>query len=169
MLRTILKIYNKTRFFFIKNWELRKVLKHEGQLYIGGPTSLTSNTILGKNPNFNGMKILGTGKVTIGDNLHSGTGCEIITSYHNYDKGKAIPYDDTFIVKNVTIGDNVWVGNRVTILGGVNIGQGAIIQACALVFEDVPDFAIVGGNPAKIIKYRDKIHYNNLKKQNLFH
>jgi len=169
MLRKILRIYKQIKFFPKKYWELRKVLKHEGQLYIGGPTSLTSNTILGKNPNFNGMIILGFGKVVFGDNFHSGTGCEIITSYHNYNKGRTVPYDNTFINKDVFIGDNVWFGNRVTVLGGVNIGEGAIIQASALVFQDVPDYAIVGGNPAKIIKYRDKEHYYNLKKQNLFY
>ena len=169
MLRKILRLYKKIKFSPLKYWELRKVLKHKGQLYIGGSTSLTANTILGKNPNFNGMTILGSGKVVFGDNFHSGTGCEIITSYHNYNKGKTVPYDNTFINKDVIIGHNVWFGNRVTVLGGVNIGEGAIIQASALVFEDVPDLAIVGGNPAKIIKYRDKEHYYNLKKQNLFY
>ena len=62
MLRKILRLYKKIKFFPLKHWELRKVLKHKGQLYIGGPTSLTANTILGRNPNFNGMKILGFGK-----------------------------------------------------------------------------------------------------------
>lgn len=51
--------------------------------------------------------------------------------------------------------DDVWIGTRVTILGNVKtIGKGAIIAAGAVVTKPVPDYAIVGGNPAKIIKYR---------------
>jgi acetyltransferase-like isoleucine patch superfamily enzyme len=148
---------------------MKKVLKHEGDLYIGGHTSLTKNTILGNNPNFNGMKILGFGQVTFGDNFHSGPGCEIITSNHNYDNGSTIPYDDTFINKDIIIEDNVWFGNKVTVLGGVTIGEGAIIQASSLVHKDVPPYAIVGGNPAKIIKYRDIEHYKKLKADKKFH
>ncbi len=169
MLRKIFQLSKKIRNIFNKYWELKKVLQHQGELYIGGHTSLTKNTILGKNPSFNGMHILGSGQVTFGDNFHSGTGCEIITSNHNYDHGTKIPYDDTFINKDVIIGDNVWFGNRVTVLGGVTIGEGAIIQVSCLVHKDVPAFAIVGGNPAKIIKHRDIEHYKKLKSEKKFH
>lgn len=55
----------------------------------------------------------------------------------------------------VTIGDDVWIGARAIILPGKNIGKGVIIGAGAVVTKDVPDYAIVGGNPAKIIKFRD--------------
>jgi acetyltransferase-like isoleucine patch superfamily enzyme len=53
-----------------------------------------------------------------------------------------------------TIGNDVWVGAGAIILRGVNIGNGACIAAGAVVTKDVPPYAIVGGNPAKIIKYR---------------
>ena len=92
----------------------------------------------------------------------------IITENHNYE-GDAIPYDSTYIRKDVTIGDCVWFGNRVMIVGGVDIGEGAIIAAGAVVSKDVPPLAIVGGNPAKIIKYRDADHYNKLKAEGKFH
>ena len=52
------------------------------------------------------------------------------------------------------IGNDVWIGNQVIIKGGVRIGDGAIIAMGAVVTKDVPPFAIVGGVPAKIIKYR---------------
>ena len=51
----------------------------------------------------------------------------------------------------------------------ITIGEGAIVQAGAVVIRDVPAGAIVGGNPAQIFKYRNMEHYNNLKIKNMFH
>ena len=62
MLRKILHLFKKTINVLNRFLELKKVLKHQGELYIGGRTSLNKNTILGKNPNFNGMHILGFGQ-----------------------------------------------------------------------------------------------------------
>jgi acetyltransferase-like isoleucine patch superfamily enzyme len=148
---------------------LLQVASHKNEISVGGYTRLSRNTHLGKNPNFNGLVVNGIGKVVIGDNFHSGTGCLIITSIHNYDFGKKIPYDETHIEKPVTIMDNVWLGDKVTILGKVTIGEGAIVQAGAVVIKDVEAGAIVGGNPAKIFKYRDMDHYYKLKNEKMFH
>lgn len=57
---------------------------------------------------------------------------------------------------NTTIGNDVWLGYRAAILPGVNIGDGAIIGAYAVVTKDVPPYAIVAGNPAKVIRMRFK-------------
>lgn len=54
----------------------------------------------------------------------------------------------------VNIGNDVWVGNRVTIIGGINIGDGAVIAAGSVVTHDIPSYTIVGGVPAKIIRNR---------------
>jgi virginiamycin A acetyltransferase len=54
----------------------------------------------------------------------------------------------------ITIGNDVWIGTQSTILTGVTIGDGAIIAANSVVSKDVPPYAIVGGTPAKILKYR---------------
>lgn len=56
--------------------------------------------------------------------------------------------------KKTKIGNDVWVGANAIIIAGVNIGNGAIIGAGAVVTKDVPPYAVVGGVPAKIIKYR---------------
>lgn len=56
--------------------------------------------------------------------------------------------------KKTEIGNDVWIGENVTIVGGVKIGNGAIVAAGAVVTKDVPAYAIVGGVPSSIIKYR---------------
>jgi len=63
--------------------------------------------------------------------------------------------------KPITIGHDVWIGARATILDGVTIGHGAVIATGAVVSKDVPAYAIVGGVPAKIIKYRFSIEKIN--------
>ncbi len=54
----------------------------------------------------------------------------------------------------ITVGDDVWLGHNAMILSGVNIAQGAVVAAGAVVTRDVPPYAIVAGNPARIVKYR---------------
>ena len=54
----------------------------------------------------------------------------------------------------IIVKDDVWIGDRAFILSGVTIGQGAIVAAGSVVVKDIPPYSIVGGNPAKIIKYR---------------
>jgi len=61
-----------------------------------------------------------------------------------------------YVYKNypIVIGNDCWIGEGVSIIGGVKIGDGAVILAGAVVTKDVPPYAIVGGIPAQIIKYR---------------
>jgi len=135
---------------------------------INGKSKVTNKTYLGKNINFNGMIISGCGEVHIGDNFHSGTDCLMITQIHNYE-GRAIPYDASYICKDITIENNVWLGSRVIVLGGVNIGEGAIIQAGSVVVNSIPKYAIAGGHPATVFSQRDIIHYEKLKLEGKFH
>lgn len=56
--------------------------------------------------------------------------------------------------ESITVCDDVWIGTKATILTGVTINQGAVVGTCSVVTKDVPPYAIVAGNPARIIKYR---------------
>ncbi|WP_198947074.1 acyltransferase [Marispirochaeta aestuarii] len=132
------------------------------------PVKLTKNTFIGNDCGFNELKIFGHGKVTIGDNFHSGRDCKIITHVHNYDEGVTIPFDNTFIVRDIQIEDFVWIGSYVIILGGVTLGEGCIIQAGSVVVNDIPPMAIAGGHPAKVFKYRDTEHFTKLKNEKKF-
>lgn len=123
---------------------------------------MTQKTVIGNNCHFNGVTILGKGNVNIGDNFHSGKGLFIISSDHNFNFGSKLPYDDTYISKDVNIGDNVWVGINVIILKGVTLGDGCIIQAGSVVSKDIPMCAIAGGNPCKVFSERDIEHYKKL-------
>lgn len=137
-------------------------------LLVNGNSTFRGKVYFGDNCNFNGMTVIGNGEVHFGNYFHSGTECMIVTENHNYE-GERIPYDTTYVQKKVEIGDCVWFGNRVMVVGNVKIGNGAIIAAGSVVVKDVPDCAIVGGNPAKVIKYRNIDHYNELAEKKMFH
>ena len=155
---------------FIYTWLVRiQTGSFKGKLRANGRCQISKTTILGNNVHFNGMKILGLGRVIIGDNFHSGTECLMLTQFHNYDSGSAIPYDHTYICKDINIQDNVWLGSRVIVLGGVTIGEGAIIQAGSVVVSNIPDFAIAGGHPARVFSMRNIEHYQKLKREGKFH
>lgn len=63
-------------------------------------------------------------------------------------------YRDATSKGSIIVDDDVWIGYRATIMSGVHIGQGAVVAAGAVVTKDVPPYAIVGGVPARVIKYR---------------
>ncbi len=70
------------------------------------------------------------------------------TGFRWVNEEAAIPF------KRTLIGNDVWIGTRVIVLGGISIGDGAVIAAGAVVTKDVPPYAVVGGVPAKVIRYR---------------
>jgi len=72
----------------------------------------------------------------------------------SFDEGVLGKYKDwsNVISKEIIIKDKAWIGFNVIILKGVTIGEGAIVASGSVVTKDVPDFTLVGGNPARIIK-----------------
>lgn len=94
------------------------------------------------------------GPLKIGDNVMMGPDVTILTHTHNIERTDIPMGRQGSIVKEVSIGNDVWIGMRSIIMPGVRIGNGVVIGAGAVVTKDVPDFAIVGGVPARIIRYR---------------
>ena len=148
---------------FVYGAPVRRKAKSIGVgLRVRNPSSVTSKTIIGDYVTLGGVEVYGGGKCTIGSYSHFGPNVLILTQNHNY-KGDTLPYDRTFSFREVMIGEAVWIGTRVTILPGSHIGDGAIIQAGAVVHGEIPSCAIVGGNPAKVFAWRDKAHYEELR------
>ena len=111
-----------------------------------------SNIIIGNHSVINQRVLLdGRGaKLTIGNNVDIAREVNIWTMEHD-------PNSPTHASRSadVTIDDYVWIASRATILPGAHIGRGAVVASGAVVRNDVPEFAIVGGVPAKIIGKRD--------------
>jgi len=97
-----------------------------------------------------------SGGLEIGDAVRIATHNVIIPSNHTYeDPEKHIRLQGTES-KGIKIEDDVWLGAGVSILDGVIIGTGAVVAAGSVVAKDVPAFAVVGGVPARVIKWRGK-------------
>lgn len=94
------------------------------------------------------------GPLTIGENVMMGPNVNILTHSHNFDRTDIPMCKQGGNFKSVTIGNDVWIGMNTLILPGVHIGNGVIIGAGAVVTKDIPDYVVVGGVPAKIIKNR---------------
>lgn len=150
--------------FIITPIILLSVKQHGSNITLGNNLHLhdVRNIILGNNISIGSRAciICSRAKVIINDNVMFGPQVTLITGGHRTDiigrhmisisDSEKNKDDDKDIVFH---GDN-WVGANVTILRGVNIGVGAVIAAGSVVTKDVPDYAIVGGVPAKVIKMR---------------
>lgn len=102
------------------------------------------------------------GEVLIGRGTIIGPNVFIHSANHNFSDASYLPYDQYHDFKEVIISENVWIGANVSVVPGVNIGEGAIIAMGSVVTKNVPALAIVGGNPAGVISYRNTEYYNNL-------
>ena len=124
-----------------------KNLKLGGNVYIGA----------------DGTKLHCEGGLTIGHNTRVAGGCMIMTSNHNYMSQTELPYDRTLLKQPVEIGKNCWIGARSIICPGVKIEDGAVVAMGSVVTKSVPKGAIVGGNPARILKFRDLELYDKIE------
>lgn len=108
--------------------------------------------------------IWGIGGIEIGDNTILGPRVTIHTSNHRYENAELLPYDNVTYLQKVKIGRNVWIGDGAMLCPGCEIGDGAVVAMGSVVSGKVPKCAVVAGNPAKVIKMRDKERYESLEK-----
>lgn len=121
-----------------------------------------------------GTRLVCAEKIVIGNDVMISWGCNIVDSnmhsihsaerledtknarieIENHTMGQHVDYSKIESAP-IIIKDNAWIGFHVIILKGVTIGKGAVIGAGSVVTKDVPDYAVVGGNPAKLLKYTD--------------
>lgn len=140
----------------VRSFSAKGFLVHVGEnVNIEKGAQLTALMSIGDNSGI-GINARMHGQVIIGDNVMMGPDCIVYTVNHAYsDLNKPMCQQGFSKMKPVTINNDVWIGGRVIILPGITIHNGAIIGAGSVVTKDVPAYAIVGGNPAKILKWRN--------------
>lgn len=95
-----------------------------------------------------------SGKVRCGDGVRIASHVSIVGFNHGFDDPSVPIYTQKHETLGITIEDDVWIGANAVVLDGVTVGKGAVIAAGAVVSKDVPPMAIVGGVPAKVVRYR---------------
>lgn len=119
---------------------------------------LHDNIVLGEN-----IFINAHGGVEIGSGTITGPEVMIFSVNHIYDCPDALPFSDDIIKKKVVIGENCWIGGRVFIAPGVELGEGCVVAGGAVVTKSFPPLSVIGGSPAKLLKYRDRDLYLKAK------
>ena len=116
----------------------------------GSNIEIGDNTGLGINCYISNAKI--------GNNVMMGPDVLYIESNHRFDLTDVPMIEQgNAPEKGLIIGDDVWIGSRAIFLPGVSVGNGAVVGAGSVVTKDVPEWAVVAGNPARIIRYRKDV------------
>lgn len=134
------------KYAVITTWDAYENESFEPYIEIGEGTSIGDN-----------CHISAISRIVFGKNVLTGRWLTVVDNSHGRIKPEELgisPIKRLLYSKgNIEIGDNVWIGDKVTILAGVTIGTNSIVGANSLVTADVPPNCVVGGIPAKIIKY----------------
>lgn len=114
-----------------------------------GDITIGANTNIGSN-----CQIFSSGSVSIGRDVLIAAYAYVVGGGHSYDQDDVPIIEQERVAQGIQIGDGVWVGAGVKILDGVSVGNDAILAAGAVVTNDVPAGAVVGGIPAKVLRQR---------------
>ncbi len=117
----------------------------------GGLISVGNNTAFNMNVHINASV---GGEIRIGEWCLIGPNVVMRTAGHQYDDPNLFICRQGHSVGDITVADDVWIGASAVVLGGVEIGRGAVVGAGSVVTKDVPPLAVVAGVPARVIKLR---------------
>lgn len=120
------------------------ILQGSGEIHIGENSFIGSYGVIGSNE-----------RIEIGKNVMIAQSVSIRDTDHNFENLDIPMINQGITTSPIKINSNVWIGYGAVITKGITIGSGAIVAANAVVTKDVPPNAIVGGVPAKLIKYRE--------------
>lgn len=110
---------------------------------------------IGDNVGINhGSTLSGMASLVVGNDVLIGPNCNILTSNHKFENPNKVINTQGVDSKPIKVGNDVWIGANVVVLPGVTVGNGAIIGANAVVTKDIEPYTVVGGIPAKFIKFR---------------
>ena len=132
-----------------------KKLGKKTKISFGSQITFPWNVEIGDNffMNRNGF-VDGIGGVKIGDNVMFGPNVTILSSSHSYDSINSPMIGKEIILKNVEIGNDVWIGVNAVVMAGVKIGSGSVIGANSVVTKNIEPYTINCGVPAKKLKNR---------------
>lgn len=139
----------------LRRFWLKKIIRFCGKnVNVESRAAFTPKLKIGNNSGI-GIECQLYGNITIGENVLMGPEVVIYTQNHKFsDSEKYIGEQGYEEEKEVVLGNDIWIGRRVMIMPGVHIGNGCVIAAGAVVTKDMPDYSVVGGIPAKVIKKR---------------
>jgi acetyltransferase-like isoleucine patch superfamily enzyme len=146
---------------FTLRWLLYKSLcRHLGgfcYIYPGARLSHVYGMSIGRNFHVNsGAYLYGRGGLTIGDHVMIGPNAVIVSSQHRWDDPRVPMVLLGHQMAPVTIGSDVWIGANAVVLPGVQVADGTIVSAGAVVTQDTAPYTIVGGVPARVIGERPR-------------
>lgn len=121
--------------------------------YIAAYAYVTDEVTLGADCTVNPYAVV-RGKVTAGDGVRIGAHSSLLGFNHRHDDPHTPIFQQEMTSKGIAIGDDVWIGSAAVVVDGVTIGSHSIVAAGAVATRDVPDYCVVGGNPARVLRRR---------------
>lgn len=148
-------LISKIPFYGLRNFYYKLILGvklgdgssiHMGTFFVEGNLNMGQNSVINRNCHLDCR-----GGIILGDNVSISPECTLITASHLVNSS-----DFKYIEGSITINDYVWIGTRAMILPNVELGEGSVVCAGAVVSKDVPPYTVVGGVPAREISKRSK-------------
>jgi len=152
--------YRPYSIFFpvLRSWLVGKFLIKCGKnIRVKHNADISLNITIGDNSEF-GTRCMVQSNVEIGSNVIMGPDIKIYARNHKFNRTDIPIRNQGKEFLKTIIGDDVWISANSVITAGVNVGNHVVIAAGSVVTKDVPDYAVIGGVPAKIIKYRNSLN-----------